>query len=127
MSALVITIVGFESVTVPVNGTSVGDIMLSISATSLNDVVVTGYTAQKKKDITGAVAVVNMEDMKEVPGTSPEALLQGQAAGVTVINSGAPGGGSNIRRQRGMPLSVMSDPLVIVDGVQSDMHNLNID
>ena len=57
MNVLVITIVGFESVTVPVNGTNVGDIMLSISATSLNDVVVTGYTAQKKKDITGAVAV----------------------------------------------------------------------
>ncbi len=77
VSALVITIVGFEAVTVPVTGTSVGDIMLSISATSLNDVIVTGYTAQKKKISRGAVAVVNIKDMKEVPGTSTEALLQG--------------------------------------------------
>ena len=125
VSALVITIVGFESVTVPVNGTSVGDIMLSISATSLNDVVVTGYTAQKKKDITGAVAVVDIKSMKEVPGTSTEALLQGQAAGVTVINSGAPGGGSNIHI-RGITSIGNVDPLVIVDGVQSSMHDLNM-
>lgn len=125
VSALVITIVGFEAVTVPVNGTSVGDIMLSISATSLNDVIVTGYTAQKKKDITGAVAVVNIKDMKEVPGTSTEALLQGQAAGVTVINSGAPGGGSNIHI-RGVTSIGNVDPLVIVDGVQSSMHDLNM-
>lgn len=125
VNALIITIVGFESVTVPVNGTNVGDIMLSISATSLNDVVVTGYTSQKKKDITGAVAVVSVKDMKEVPGTSPEALLQGQAAGVTVINSGAPGVGSNIR-VRGVGSIGNVDPLVIVDGVQSDMTNLNM-
>jgi len=123
VNALVITIVGFESVTVPVNGTNVGDIMLSISATSLNDVVVTGYTAQKKKDITGAVAVVDIKNMKEVPGTSTEALLQGQAAGVTVINSGNPGGGSNIHI-RGITSIGNVDPLVIVDGVQSSMHDL---
>jgi TonB-linked SusC/RagA family outer membrane protein len=125
VSALVITIVGFESVTVPVNGTNVGDIMLSISATSLNDVVVTGYTAQKKKDITGAVAVVDIKNMKEVPGTSTEALLQGQAAGVTVVNSGSPGGGSNIHI-RGITSIGNVDPLVIVDGVQSSMHDLNM-
>jgi TonB-dependent starch-binding outer membrane protein SusC len=125
VSALVITIVGFEAVTVPVSGSDVGDVMLTISATSLNDVIVTGYTAQRKKDITGAVAVVNIKDMKEVPGTSPEALLQGQAAGVTVITSGAPGGGSNIHI-RGVTSIGNVDPLYIVDGVQSSMHDLNM-
>jgi TonB-dependent starch-binding outer membrane protein SusC len=125
VSSLVITIVGFESVTVPVSGNNVGDIMLSISATSLNDVIVTGYTAQRKKDITGAVAVVNIKDMKEVPGTSTEALLQGQAAGVTVVNSGSPGGGSNVH-VRGITSIGNVDPLVIVDGVQGDMHDLNM-
>ena len=63
--------------------------------------------------------------MKEVPGTSTEALLQGQAAGVTVINSGAPGGGSNIHI-RGITSIGNVDPLVIVDGVQSSMHDLNM-
>ncbi|HEY4935862.1 MAG TPA: TonB-dependent receptor plug domain-containing protein, partial [Puia sp.] len=125
VNALVITIVGFEAITVQVNGANVGDIMLSISATSLNDVIVTGYTSQKKKDITGAVAIVDVKDMKEVPGTSTEALLQGQAAGVTVINSGSPGGGSNVR-VRGVTGIGNVDPLVIVDGVQGDMHDLNM-
>jgi hypothetical protein len=91
---LVISAVGFETMQVPVNGTAaLGILTLNASTSTLNDIVVTGYTAQKKKDITGAVAVVNMKDMKSVPGTSTEALLQGQAAGVQVINSGQPGGG----------------------------------
>src|SRR5450432_471996 len=77
VSALVITIVGYESKQVSVNGSSVGDIMIAASATSLDDVIVTGYTAQKKKDITGAVTVVNVANMKSVPGGNTEQLLQG--------------------------------------------------
>jgi hypothetical protein len=50
---------------VPVSQVSIGDVVL-LSATSLNDVVVTGYTAQKKKEITGAISVVNVKDMKSV-------------------------------------------------------------
>jgi TonB-linked SusC/RagA family outer membrane protein len=126
-SVLVITVVGFEPLQIPVEGqTSVGDIVLSLSTSSLNDVVVTGYTSQKKKDITGAVAVVNIKDLKSVPGTTTESLLQGQAAGVTVINSGQPGGGSNVRI-RGITGIGNVDPLVIVDGVQGSMHDLNVD
>ena len=123
---LVISAVGFETMQVPVNGTAaLGILTLNASTSTLNDIVVTGYTAQKKKDITGAIAVVNVKDMKSVPGTSTEALLQGQAAGVQVINSGQPGGGSNIRI-RGINSIANVDPLVIVDGVQSSMHDLNI-
>jgi TonB-dependent starch-binding outer membrane protein SusC len=125
VSALVITVVGYESQTVPVTGSSVGDIMLAVSTTALNDVVVTGYTSQKRKDITGAVAIVNVNNMKEVPGTSAEALLQGQAAGVTVINSGAPGGGSNVH-VRGVGSIGNVDPLYIIDGVQGDLQNMNM-
>jgi TonB-dependent starch-binding outer membrane protein SusC len=125
-SIIVITVIGFEPAQIPVSGrTSIGDLTLTVSTTSLNDVVVTGYTSQKKKDITGAVAVVDVKNLKSVPGTSTEALLQGQAAGVTVVNSGQPGGGSNIRI-RGITSIGNVDPLVIVDGVQSSMHDLNI-
>jgi TonB-linked SusC/RagA family outer membrane protein len=123
---LVISAVGFETLQVPVNGNAaLGILTLNASTSTLNDIVVTGYTAQKKKDITGAVSVVDMKDMKSVPGTSTEALLQGQAAGVQVINSGQPGGGSNIRI-RGVNSIANVDPLVIVDGVQSSMHDLNM-
>jgi TonB-linked SusC/RagA family outer membrane protein len=127
VSTLVITVVGFNPETVDVSGRAVlGDIGLSISTTSLNDVVVTGYTSQKKKDITGSVAVVNVANMKSVPSGSTQSLLQGQASGVTVINSGMPGGGSNVRI-RGITSLGSSNPLYIVDGVQSlnGMQDIN--
>jgi TonB-dependent starch-binding outer membrane protein SusC len=123
---LVISAVGFEALQVPINGNAaLGILTLNASTSTLNDIVVTGYTAQKKKDITGAVSVVDMKDLKSVPGTSTEALLQGQAAGVQVINSGQPGQGSNIRI-RGVNSIQNVDPLVIIDGVQGNMHDLNM-
>jgi TonB-linked SusC/RagA family outer membrane protein len=124
VGALVITIVGYESLTVPVKGNSVGDIMLSTSTTSLNDVVVTGYTTQKKKDLTGAVDVVNVKDMKAIQAGSPEQMLQGQAAGVTVITSGAPGGPTNVFI-RGVTSFGNTDPLYIIDGVPLSFHDIN--
>ncbi len=125
-NALIITVVGYEQLDVPTTGkTSIGDIGLHSTTATLNDVVVTGYTAQRKKDITGSVAVVNMANAKQVPSGSTEAMLQGQAAGVTVINSGAPGGASNIRI-RGITSIGSSDPLVIIDGTPGNLHDLNI-
>ncbi|HLY71969.1 MAG TPA: SusC/RagA family TonB-linked outer membrane protein, partial [Puia sp.] len=125
-SVLSISVVGFERMEIGLSGkTDLGEIPLVQSTSTLNDVVVTGYTAQKKKDITGAVAVVNIKDLKSVPGSTTESLLQGQAAGVTVINSGQPGGGSNVRI-RGIANLYNVDPLVIVDGVQSSLHDLNV-
>jgi TonB-dependent starch-binding outer membrane protein SusC len=91
---------------------------------SLNEVVVTGYSTQRKKDITGSVAVVNVKNLKQVPGTTAESILQGQASGVSVINSGSPGEGSNLRI-RGITSLGSADPLVIVDGTQMSMHDLN--
>jgi len=124
---LLISAVGFETMQVPVNSSTaaLGVLTLNASTSTLNDIVVTGYTAQRKKDITGAVAVVNVKDMKGVPGTSTEALLQGQSAGVTVINSGSPGGGSQVL-VRGITSIGNVAPLVIVDGIQSNMHDLNV-
>ena len=125
VSALLITVIGYESMTVPVNGSSIGDVFLSTTTTALNDIIVTGYTAQKKKDITGAVAIVVMKDLKSVPGGNTEALLQGQASGVTVVSSGSPGGYSNVRI-RGVTTLGSTDPLVIIDGTPGSLHDLNV-
>lgn len=81
-SVLVISVVGFEKYEVPLAGkTDLGEVPLVQSSSTLNDVIVTGYTSQKKKDITGSVAIVNVKDLKSVPGSTTESLLQGQAAG----------------------------------------------
>lgn len=125
-ATVTITAIGFEAYSVPLaGGLNLGDIVMSQANSTLNDVIVTGYTAQKKKDITGSVSVVDVKAMNSVPGSTTESLLQGQAAGVTVINSGSPGGGSNIRI-RGIGSTRSVDPLVIVDGVQSSLHDLNM-
>jgi len=124
-SVLVISFVGFESVEVPVSGKSRIDVSLSEKNSTLTDVVVTGYTTQQKKDITGAVAVVNVANLKSIPSGTTESLLQGQASGVTVINSGSPGGGSTVRI-RGITTVASNDPLVIIDGTPGSLHDLNV-
>ncbi|HEV3413437.1 MAG TPA: SusC/RagA family TonB-linked outer membrane protein [Puia sp.] len=123
---LIISAVGFETQQVPIAGNAMlGTITLKAATTTLNDIVVTGYTAQKKKDITGAVAVVDIGDAKKIPATSSEQLLQGQASGVTVINSGAPGGASTVF-VRGISNFGATQPLYVVDGVQvGDMSLVN--
>ena len=124
-SVLDISSIGFESAGISVAGkTDIGEIQLAISTSDLNEVFVTGYTSQRKRDITGAVAVVNVAEMKETPSGSTEALLQGQASGVTVFTTGAPGGASVVQI-RGITSSGNSAPLVLIDGVPGSMHDIN--
>ncbi len=94
-------------------------ITLSTTSSTLNEVVVTGYTTQLKKDITGSVATVNVGDAKQIPATSSEQLLQGQASGVTVINQGAPGANSTVFI-RGITNFGNTAPLYVIDGVQTN-------
>ena len=123
-SALIVSSVGYANTQVDASSGSVS-VSLAESTSSLDEIVVTGYTSQKKKDITGAVAVVDVGEAKKIPSTSSEQLLQGQAAGVTVINSGAPGAASTIFI-RGISNFGHTQPLYVVDGVQvGDMSTVN--
>jgi TonB-linked SusC/RagA family outer membrane protein len=123
-SVLQISSIGYNSVTMPVNGRSQIDVSLTEATSDLNEIVVLGYTSQNKKDITGSVAVVNVNDMKSVPGGNTGALLQGQASGVSVINSGVHGGATSVKI-RGITSPGSSDPLVIIDGVQGNLQDVN--
>lgn len=124
-SELEISSVGYASTSVPLAGKSgAGEIQLAETVGNLNEVFVTGYTSQKKKDITGAVAIVNVADMRATPSGSTEALLQGQASGVTVNTTGQPGGASVVNI-RGITSSGNSAPLVLIDGVPGSMHDIN--
>ena len=124
-STLVITSVGFLTKEIAVGSQLNLDISLSMTTSRLDEVVITGYTAQKKKDITGAVSVVDVDNMRQIPTGTPEKALQGQASGVTIVSSGQPGGGSNIRI-RGITSVRSTDPLIIIDGTPGSMHDLNV-
>jgi TonB-linked SusC/RagA family outer membrane protein len=124
-SIISVSVVGFETIEMPVAGKTNLTFTLGETTSQLNEVVVTGYSAQRRKDITGSVAVVNVNEMKSIPSGTAESLLQGQASGVTVVNSGVPGGGSSVR-VRGITSVGSTDPLVMIDGTQGSMHDINM-
>lgn len=118
-NTIVISYLGYNNRSVVVGSNSVLNISLQPGTNALNEVVVTGYTTQLKKDITGSVATVNVSDAKKIPATSSEQLLQGQASGVTVINQGAPGANSTVFI-RGVSNFGNTAPLYVIDGVQTN-------
>jgi TonB-linked SusC/RagA family outer membrane protein len=122
---LSISYVGYQLTEVTVGSRTNISITLSPSSSTLNEVVVTGYTTQVKKEITSSVAIVDMKSAKNLITSSSEQLLQGQASGVNVVTSGAPGG-NNFISVRGISSFGSVAPLYVVDGVQTNsMSDIN--
>ena len=94
--ALVFSFIGYQ--TKEAITAKAGTLTISLAPThsSLNEVVVVGYSSQKRKDISGAVYGISVADAKKLPAASSEQLLQGQAAGVNVIQYGAPGASNQV-------------------------------
>jgi len=114
---LVISAIGFITQEVALQGRTQVSVVLQTDVKSLDDVVVIGYTTQRKADLTGAVSQVNQADINGLPVTGPAQILQGKAAGVAITQAtGAPG--ENIAvRIRGVGTINDNDPLYIIDGV----------
>ena len=126
-ATLVVSYVGYESQELTLASLNGGpaNINMVALANSMNEVVVTGYTAQRRKDITGAVAVVNVADLKSIPASDATQQLQGRASGVSVVTTGVPGSSSKVRI-RGLGSFTNNSPLYVVDGVQTfSINGLN--
>ncbi|WP_205944136.1 TonB-dependent receptor [Pedobacter sp. HDW13] len=123
---LVISYMGFLSKEVPVNGRTKIDIVLEADTKNLDEVVVTGYQTERKKDLTGDVAIVDVDELKKQSVANPMKALQGQVAGVYITGNGAPSSPATIRI-RGIGTLNNNDPLFIIDGVptKAGMHELN--
>lgn len=113
---LVFSYVGFTNQEITVGSQTVINIALSTSATELEDVVVVGYGTQKKADLTGSIAVVNVAEAQKTSTSDVSQLLQGRTSGVTVTSDGQPGASPAIRI-RGIGTFGDAAPLYIVDGV----------
>ncbi|WP_316750937.1 TonB-dependent receptor [Pedobacter gandavensis] len=113
---LSISFVGYITKEILVGNKTIINVVLNPDASNLNEIVVTGYTSQRKKDLTGAVSVVNISQLKEQPAASAVEALQGKAPGVQIINDGAPGSTPQIRI-RGTTTIGNNDPLYVIDGV----------
>jgi TonB-linked SusC/RagA family outer membrane protein len=114
---LEISYVGYQTKTVAVAGQNVLQISLTEVVSGLNDVVVVGYSSQKKKDLTGAVSIISNKDINDIPVGGVAQIMQGKAAGVSVTaQSGAPGDAIAVRI-RGLGTINNNDPLYVIDGV----------
>lgn len=118
INILVFSYVGFVTQEMNVSGRSSVDVVLVTADGSLNEVIVIGYGTTRKKDLTGSVTTVNAKDFNKGVITTPEQLIAGKVAGVSVTpNDGAPGSGSTIRIRGGASLNASNDPLIVVDGM----------
>ncbi len=125
---LVFSSIGYSTQEVPVNGRSVIDISMSEDIQSLNEIVVVGFGEQKKVNLTGSVATVDGETLTRRPVTNSASMLQGQVPGLRIVqNSGEPGNeGLSVRiRGQGTFSSAGSNPLVLIDGVEGNLADLD--
>ncbi len=113
---LIVSYIGYKSTEVAVSSKADLTISLSGSEDALEEVVVTGYSTQRKKDLTGSVAVVNTDQLKTTPAASAVESLQGRATGVQVVTDGAPGATPAIKI-RGYSTINNNEPLYVIDGV----------
>jgi TonB-linked SusC/RagA family outer membrane protein len=110
--------VGMETVQKEIGGDRVVDVILEQSSESLEEVVLVGYGTQQKSDLTGAVGMVDGEELTRGPVTNPLQGLQGQVAGVKVaLNSGSPSSSPRVLIRGIGTINSSSDPLYVVDGV----------
>ncbi len=126
-ATLVFTSIGFTTQEVSVGNRTSVDVTLSTSAgAALADVVVVGYQAVRRRDLTGSVSSVSAKQIKDVPLASAAEAIQGRLAGVQVTSSeGAPGAEILIRVRGGGSITQDNSPLYIVDGVQVE-NALNV-
>ena len=117
-SALEFSYIGFLTQTRPIGSGNVLNVTLSGDSKTLSDVVVTGYTTQAKRDVTGSIASVSGEQLKNVPVQSFEQALAGKAAGVNIVQPNGVLNNPPVFRVRGInSISLSSYPLIIVDGI----------
>ena len=119
---VVISYVGYKSQVL--TASAIMRVVMSEDSEILEEVVVTGYTTQRKADLTGAVAVLDMSKVSAESNPNMVGSLQGRLPGVQITTDAAPGSGGSSIRIRGMGTMNSCEPLYIIDGVPSQ-ENLN--
>lgn len=121
-----ISYIGYKSSEQAVGPAAEYAITLAEDAAMLDEVVVTGYTVQRKSDLTGAISVVSVDELAKQNENNPMKALQGRVPGMNISADGNPSGSATIRI-RGIGTLNNNDPLYIIDGVptKGGMHELN--
>jgi len=120
---LIISYIGYSDFEILAKEAQNQNIQLAESTAVLDQVVVVGYGAVGKKDLTGVVSKIQEKEFNQGSLSSPDKLLNGKVAGLQISNNGEPGGETRIRLRGGTSLDASSDPLIVVDGVPIDNRN----
>ncbi|CAL1516721.1 TonB-dependent receptor [Chitinophaga sp. MM2321] len=120
---LVITAIGYTQQDVLITDGPL-TVALQPSSKELGEIVVVGYGTQKITKVSGAISMVKGADITNLHPARPEEALQGRASGVSIIQSGSPGAKPTVLI-RGIPSFKGTDPLVVIDGVQQSLDDLN--
>lgn len=125
-STLVFSYIGYINQTVAVNSRTAINVTMANDAKALNAVVVTGYSTQSRRDITGSVTSVDAAELTKVSAPNVAQQLEGRAPGVTVTTNNTPGGEATVRI-RGFGTINNNDPLYVIDGVptKGGLNNIN--
>ncbi len=118
--------IGMKTQEIAVNNQSRINVSLMPDAVDLDQVVVVGYQSQRKADLTGAVSVVEVDEIMKQGENNPIKAMQGRIPGVSISSDGSPSGASTVRI-RGIGTLNNNDPLYVIDGVptKGGMHELN--
>lgn len=108
---------GFTEQSITFTGQNNVTIGLQEESSKLDEVVVVGYGSVKRKDATGSVSQISSKDFNQGVNATPETLISGRIAGVTVTTGGAPGAKADIRIRGGSSLDAYNDPLIVIDGL----------
>jgi len=114
---LVFSFAGFQNREIILDANTTVNVSLLPGNTILTDIIVTGYSKQSKRDVTGAVSTISSDVVSKTPVTDVGSLLQGRVAGVSVDEQGGPGS-TAVVRIRGFGTNGDNDPLYVIDGVQ---------
>ena len=121
---IVVTCMGYADVVMTASANMT--IVMSEDVQMLAETVVTGYSVQRKADLTGSISVVDMDDLLKQNENNPIKAMQGRVPGMTITADGSPSGSTTVRI-RGIGTLNNNDPLYIIDGVptKAGMHELN--
>ena len=121
VTAVVVTSVGYAKQEIDISGKTEIEVSLATSNASLNEIVVTGYSTTRRKDLTGAVASVQAKDFNKGVVTNPDQLLEGKVPGLQIINSsGQPGAATVVKIRGNNSIRSGNTPLYVIDGVPLD-------
>ena len=124
---LIFSFIGMTTRQIPVDGRNVINVALESAVVGLEEVVVVAYGQQRREAATGAIATVSGDQIRNMPATSPEKLLQGQVAGMQIQSvSGQPGAASQVRIRGFSSINAGQEPLYVVDGVPVASGDWNI-